>query len=501
MSTKNQEIQYEEGDSPELAAIDRELVRRGGMKAYAKLVWSRIEPQDLVWGKHLDLIVAHCEALIRCEIRDLVANVPPGSSKSTFMSIIFPCYAWTVDPRLKFICTSYSESLVVGDQGRRALELVTSDWHRARWPELEIKGGIRANQGFYETTVGGRRIAAAMGGQITGKHADILIVDDPLKPADVEKLNAEQAKAAVDGCWEVFTGTLSTRRANPATFRRVVVMQRLHEEDLAGRLLKYPSTVHLCLPMLYDPSRHCKTKWGEDWRTEKDELLIPERFPREVVDFDKSFMPPRKFASQMQQRPAPEEGNLLRREYFQNRWPSVPPFASVTLSVDANLKDKKDADLAVIQAWTQVKGQYWLLDQVSGRWAIGDLVEQIQKMRSKWPGVRNILIEDKANGPAAAQSLKAAGVSGVLTLSPEGGKQARVEAVEWLFRSLDVVLPAHAAPWVQELIEEAVTFPSAPHDDMVDAMTQYLVWAMSKGKGLAKWRKAMANARKGLGFL
>jgi predicted phage terminase large subunit-like protein len=120
-------------------------------------------------------------------------------------------------------------------------------------------------------------------------------------------------------------------------------------------------------------------------------------------------------------------------------------------------------------------------------------------MKLKWPMVRNILIEAKANGPAVVQVLKKT-IPGVLEIEPQGGKSARVDAVEPTLSALDVLFPAHNAPWVQALIEEAVTFPSAAHDDMLDAMTQFLVWHLTSGVGIAAWRKAMRNARNGHTF-
>jgi predicted phage terminase large subunit-like protein len=358
--------------------------------------------------------------------------------------------------------------------------------------------GERANQSLYDNTAGGVRISTMMGGRATGKHADILVVDDPHKPDDLNG-DVESCKAAVDLAWKRWIETFSNRRADAKTFRRVCIMQRLHEEDIAGRMLKLPNTVHLCLPMEYEPKRHCKTHWGEDWRRADGELLVPARFPQEVVEADRATMTPRAFAAQMQQRPAPEDGLLLLRSYFQNRWTFLPPTLKMYLSVDANLKERKDTDKAVIQCWGAKGSQYWCIDQVDGRWSITDLVRNIKMMKAKWPFVTNILIEDKANGPAAIQLLRGV-VPGVIAINPEGGKEARVEAIEWILRAGDVLFPAHNAPWVQALIDEAATFPAGAHDDMVDSMSQFLVWIMTNGKGLNNFLKAMRNARAGHGF-
>lgn len=476
-------------------AVDVEDVRRGGFRAFVKLAWPQIEPKPLIYEPHMDLLCAHYEAVLHGEIHDLVVNVPPGTSKSTISSILFPVYAWIVDPTLKFLYTSFDEVLSLRFAGR-ALRLITSDWFKARWPKVQILDETRANQSLYENTAGGLRISTMMGGRVTGKHADILFVDDPHKVDDV-KGEPDAVMAVLNTAWDRWIDSFCTRRADAATFRRVCIMQRLHEEDLAARMLREPGCVHLCLPMEFEPARRCITPWGVDWRQEEGELLCPRRFPRAVVDEDKRRMTPRSFAAQHQQRPAPAEGALLLREWFQNRWVNLPPTLRMYLSIDANLKDRQDSDYCVIQCWGISGPDYYLVDQVRGRWSFGDAVVQARMMKRKWPMVTNILIEDKANGSAIIDTLSRT-VPGVIPVNPEGGKLARADACTWLFRSSNVFFPAHA-PFVEELIEEAASFPVGAHDDMVDAMTQFLNWASGQTRNY-KFRKAMANARAGYRF-
>lgn len=485
-------------DSDRLVALDRADVEEGGFKAFVRVAWPLVEPRPLVWEQHMDLVCDHLEAVLRGEIRDMVVNVPPGTSKSTICSVLFPAYAWITDPALKFLYTTYDEQLS-HRFAQRTLNLICTEWWKRRWPHVEIVNGERANQSLYDTTAGGMRASTMMGGRAVGKHADILMCDDPHKTDDLEG-DPESVRKTLDEAWETrWVNTFSTRRADAATFRRVVIMQRLHELDLSGRMLELEGTVHLCLPMEYEPKRHCKTKWGEDWRTEEGELLCPKRFPKEVVEADRKRMTARAFNSQMQQRPAPKEGNTLKREYFENRWLVLPPYLKMYISVDCNLKERKDTDRAVVQVWGVLGAQVYCIDQLSGRWSFDMILKAIRDMKAKWPMVRNILVEAKANGPAVVSVLKRQ-IPGVLEIEPQGGKESRVDAVEPTLKALDVLFPSHSAPWVGELIEEAVTFPSAAHDDMLDAMTQFLVWHLTQGIGLSGWRKAMANARKGHSF-
>lgn len=476
-------------------SVDVELVRRGGFKAFVRAAWPQIEPKALIWEPHLDILCQHYEAVLRGEILDIVVNVPPGTSKSTISSVLFPVYAWIYDATLKLLGTSYDESLSLRFAGR-SLRLMCSDWFKQRWPGIEIVSETRANLGLYENTAGGLRVSTMMGGKATGKHADILFADDPHKPDDLNG-DPDSVNAVLDECWQRWIDTFSTRRADAQTFRRIVIMQRLHEEDMSGRMLREPGCVHVCLPMEFEAKRRCATKWGIDERTEEGELLCPLRFPQAVIEKDRVRMTPRSFAAQHQQRPSPAEGSMLLREWFQNRWVHVPPKMRMYLSVDANLKDRKDSDYCVIQAWGVAGANYFLIDQVRGRWSFGDAVVQVKAMKTKWPMVTNILIEDKANGTAIIDLLSRT-VPGVIAITPLGGKEARADACTWLLRAANVFFP-QSAPFVNELIEEAAAFPVGAHDDMVDAMTQFLNWISGRTRA-GKFAKAMANARAGRTF-
>lgn len=484
-------------DSPKLVELDVKTIRKGGFKSFVKMAWRQIEAKPLIWEPHMDLLCAHYEAVLRGEILNLVINVPPGTSKSTISSILFPVYAWIVQPDLKFLFTSYSERLSM-KFARKSLRLMTSEWFKVRWPHIQILDESRANVSEYENSLGGLRMSTMMGGEATGRHADILLVDDPHKPKDLTG-DPDSVKAVVEGTWETWIDTFSTRRADAATFRRVCIMQRLHELDIAGQMVLEPGTVHVCLPMEYEPSRHCKTEWGEDWRREEGELLCPLRFPRHVIEAEKVKMSPRSYASQHQQRPAPKDGILFKACYFENLWTDIPRRATYVMSIDANLKERKDSDRAVIQVWAHAGPFHYCVDEISGRWSFGDLCSNVVLMRQKWLRVTSILVEDKANGSAVVDTMQKI-FPGVEAINPEGGKEARAESVEWVLRANNVLFPAHQAQWVKDLKEEARTFPAGAHDDRVDAMTQYLVWVLKRGAGLSNWRKAMQQAQKGFYF-
>jgi len=441
----------------------------------------------------MDLICAHCEAVARGEIRDLVVNVPPGTSKSRITSILFPAWDWIENPWRKFMFVAYDEKLSL-DFARISLALIQSKWYQDRWP-LEIVGGERAPVGQFKNAKGGQRFSTMMGGAATGSHCHILVVDDPVKPKDLDA-GGESAMAKLNEAWTALTGTFFRRVADAKTFAKICIMQRLHEEDPAGRMVRDPSVVHLSLPMLFEPSRAYVSRWGSDWRTVEGELLCPLRFPAEYVhaqQFGAMGLTPMQFAAQYQQRPAPAEGALFLREYFAQRWTITPGGLRLIMSVDSSLKGNADSDFCVLQVWGAKGGQFWLLDQHRARMTFSQTLVAVREMRGRWSGVGQILIEDKANGPAIVDRLKAS-VPGVLAVNPEGGKWARANAVEPFLRAGNCFFPT--APWMGGYIEECASFPVGAYDDVVDCMTQALLWLSGKNRH-AQRKLAMDRLRKG----
>lgn len=483
--------------------LDRALVKQGGFGEFVRVSWKYAkeafdESDELVWEPHMDLICAHCEAVLRGDegIEDLVINVPPGTTKSTLMSVLFPVYAWIVNPGLKMMFTSYDGDLTL-DFAKRSLQLICSPWFQARWPHVSVRKGMNANMGVYVTTRGGKRISTMMGGKATGRHCHILVVDDPHKPDDLDG-SADVVKAALELAWRRFINTFSQRLVGTGG-RRICIMQRLHEQDIAGRMLALEGTVHLCLPMEFEPARACVTKWGKDWRTELGQLLCPKRKDATWLKRKKAEMTLREYAAQHQQRPSPAEGARFLRAWFQNRWLSLNvPLTKYTISVDANWKDRADSDYCAITVWAMNGPDFWMLDALKGQWSVGQACEEITRMKRKWPQISCILVEDKANGPAIVQTLKSK-LAGITEVPPMGGKEARAEAVEPYLREGNCVFPGHA-PWFEEFLEECASFPVGANDDWVDSMTQALLYLAGHHKYNRLFKRAMKNARAGKTF-
>jgi predicted phage terminase large subunit-like protein len=344
----------------------------------------------------------------------------------------------------------------------------------------------------------GSGYSVPLGGGVTGRHGHILVADDPTKPQDIQ-LGGDSARDALEKVREKWDNVFSSRSADPATFCRIVIAQRLHMEDLSGHCIKR-GAVHLRLPMLFEPHEAYVSQWGSDWRTEPNQLLAPKRFPDHVVAMRRQITDARDWAAQYQQRPSPEDGAVFMREWFRHFYRELPKNLQLTLSIDSSLKDSKKADYTVLQVWgKQSATAYYLVDQVRARMGFSDQVLATMNMRSKWPALRTTLIEAKANGVAIINVLRAR-IPGVVPVEPLDGKESRARASTWLWQSGNVHLPhPDIAPWITEYIEEHVVFPVGGYDDCVDCTSQYLGWASARDRN-SLFAKAMLNARSGYSF-
>jgi predicted phage terminase large subunit-like protein len=460
-------------------ALDRELVRRYGLREFVRLAWPIVESAPFINGWHLDLICAHLEAVSRGEIDRLVINVPPGCSKSRLTSVLWPAWVWTFEPAHKWMAATFDVTLAQRDaMAMRAL--VKSEWYQARWPSTVVdeSGNAKDTQGVFFSTEGGFRYSTTVRGGATGWHSHTQILDDPNKPSELQG-NPESARNTLDATWQWWRGTMASRKADPKRFARVVIMQRLHEADLAQRCIDEGYT-HVMLPMRFEPERRCVTRWGSDPRIESGELLNPERFDEKAVCDTEREMGSQVASAQLAQRPAPAEGNIFKREWLTNEWDILPADIELMQSWDCTFKDSATADFVAGHVWGRSGSRYYLIDRVHARMGLPGTVAAVRALSAKHPGALAKVIEDKANGPAVEQTLRKE-MSGILAVPPRGGKQARANAVSPLFEAGNVFVPsAKRCPWVDAWREEMASFPFAPHDDDVDATTQALTYFLDR---------------------
>ncbi len=452
-------------------SIDVEAVRRYGFAKFIELAWPIVESAPFVGGWHINAIADHLAAVSRGELDRLVINVPPGCSKSIITSVLWPAWCWTFEPEHKWMTATFDAALARRD-ALRMRALIKSDWFQRRWPATRINESddVQATMGVYHTTAGGFRFSTTVGGGATGWHCHTQIVDDPVKPSDLQG-DPDAARAALERSWEWWRGTMASRKADPNKFRRVVIMQRLWEGDMSSRCVEEGYTL-LMLPMRFERSRACVTMWGGDTRAVEGELLCPERFSEETVAETERDMGSQVAAAQLQQRPAPAKGLIFERSWLANEYTEIPAGATYLQSWDCAFKDLASSDYVVGQVWAAFGSRFYLVDQVRARMSFPATCQAIRDLSTKWPKAIAKLVEDKANGSAVIATLKNE-ITGMIAIEPEGGKVARANAVAPLFEASNVLVPR--AAWVGEWREEMATFPMGRNDDAVDATTQALI--------------------------
>jgi predicted phage terminase large subunit-like protein len=472
-------------------------------------------------GWHLHAIAEHLEAVSRGEIRKLLVCMPPRHSKTLLASVIWPAWLWAkekdpnyplIGPSAKFLCLSYGDDLAL-DSALLMRRLIESDWYQARWGKrVKLRADQEAKSKF-DNSAGGTRISAGFGGTLTGRGGDIKIIDDPSKAGDIDS----QVKR--DAVIRQYDGTLKSRITDPRHNAEVVVMQRLHQDDLAGHILKNdPDFQILELPAEFEPERRYYTSIGwTDPRTEQGEILWPERFDKAaLVTFKRNSY---EWASQWMQRPEIRGGSILKRDYWQHYVTDdgrVPNCEYILASCDPAYTSKQENDpsgfvilgvyydeggntkVIVLNAWQkrlELHGPN--IDRLPGEteaqfvkrtmptWG---LVEHLQWSCKRFR-CHKLLIEAKASGHSVAQEMKRLHANegwSVSLVDPRAAdKVARVYAVQHLFAEGMIHLPAFSdgtfREWGDNLVDQCAIFPKGAHDDMVDALTQGLKYLRDLG--------------------
>jgi len=388
--------------------------------------------------------------------------MPPRHGKSEFISRYSTAWILGKFPDTRIILASY-EADFAATWGRKARDLLEE--HGPSLFGIRVSGkSSAANRWDIEGHEGGM-VTAGVNGPITGKGADIGIIDDPVK-------NDQEAMSVTyqERTYEWYKSTFRTRLQRDGAI--ILIMTRWHENDLAGKLLA------------------AQEEDGEKWEVvnlpaiaEEEDLLgrapgqplCSDLFTKEALGSIEKAIGSFWWASLYQQRPSPAEGGILKRSWWQYYRQTPDRFDEVIQSWDMAFKDTKTADFVVGQVWGRKGADKYLLDQVRDRMDFPATVQAVRSLSAKWPQARNKLVEDKANGPAVIATLKNE-IPGLIAVNPEGGKVVRAQAASPDIEAGNVYLPnPSVAPWVHDFIEECAAFPNGANDDQVDAMTQALI--------------------------
>jgi predicted phage terminase large subunit-like protein len=435
---------------------------------FVKRAWRHIIPDPLIWNWHMDAICEHMQALNRGDIPSnrLLINVPPGTSKSTLVGVMYSAWLWgpVGQPWHRYIGAAHEQGLAVRDN-RITRELIQSEWYHRLWP-ISLKGDQNEKKYFENEKRGFRQACAVV--SMTGRRGHTIGLDDPLSP---EKAHSDADR---ETALRVLSETIPTRLNDPATSAIVIVMQRLHERDPSGYVLSQNlGYEHLLIPMEFEPSRRVHTCIGwTDPRGTDGELLFPERFPQHVIDRDKKALGSYAWAGQMQQRPAPLGGGIFKNDWWKD-YTILPQISYRAIFADTAQKTGTQNDYSVFQCWgyTATK-QAVLIDQIRGKWEAPELLTQARNFWSKHiatqgqGALRSMKVEDKVSGTGLIQTLKREGIP-VLPIQRNTDKVTRAYDAAPYIESGNVLLP-QTAPWLSDYLAEFAAFPNGAHDDMVD---------------------------------
>jgi predicted phage terminase large subunit-like protein len=448
---------------------------------FTKLAWKHLEPgTPFVPGWPVEAISEHLEAVSNGQIKRLLINVPPGCMKSLTTNVFWPAWEWgpRKQPQLRYISASYEKGLATRDLVR-CRDLIQSEWYQALWP-IAFKDDQNLKT-YYQNTEQGWRLAASVGGALTGYRADRVNIDDPhdVKSAESERKREESLR------W--FTETLPTRLNRQSESTMVVVMQRLHERDISGLILKELSDTweHLMLPMEFEQSRKCivEVTGFADPRTEEGELLWPDRFNRESVEQLKETFRSQggsyAEAAQLQQRPAPRGGGMFKRDHF-HLVDAPPRLGRACRGWDLAATKEKGAAFTVGAKLLIHSGKLYICDLVRRRASPFEVEEMLQAC-ARLDGLQVAISIPQDPGQASVgQKGRFASLLGGYNVhfSPESGDKAdRAKPFAAQVEAGNVFVVR--APWNDALFAEAELFPNSEFKDQIDALSRAYSWLLS----------------------
>lgn len=497
--------------------------------------WKYIDASDFTPGWPIEAVAEHLQAVADGDIRRLIINIPPRMGKSSITSVAFPAWVWaqpwktaTSGPGVQFLHASYAQQLSLRDSVK-CRRLIESPWYRSMWGDRFSLTSDQNTKGRFDNDKNGSRLSTSVGSALTGEGGSIIVVDDPNA---AQEAHSEATIASTIDWWD---SALSTRLNDPKTGAFVVIQQRLSEEDLTGHITSKDmgEWTHLCLPMRYEWRRHSVTSIGwEDPRgvTEEGESLVevdadgnrnavsyeagieldaregtllwPDRMGEREVSILEKQLGPWAAAGQLQQRPEPKGGGIIKRDWWQT-WENriYPNMDLIIATLDTAYTTKTENDPSAMTVWgifssdvnvigpnqaamrggqlvdysrnyTEMAPRVMLMHAWQGRYELHELVQKVAKECRDFK-IDQLLIENKAAGHSVAQEIRRMyghEKFGVIMFDPKSqDKLARLYSVQHLFAEGMVYAPVKE--WAEMVISQVGTFPKGKHDDLVDTVS------------------------------
>lgn len=441
---------------------------RNRLAAFTQKAFRTVDPgAKLLHNWHIDLIAEYLEACSRREIKRLIINIPPRNLKSISVTVSWPAWLLGHNPSERIMAASYSDAL----SSKHSVDcrlILRSDWYHRIFPKIQLTDDQDTKKKFV-TSERGHRIATSVGGTATGDGGNFLIVDDPINPLQAMSV-VERTKAN-----EWFDQTFVSRLDDKMNGVIVVVMQRLHEEDLTGHLLKKGGWEHLSLPAVAETKTIIDFGRIKLIRNEGD-ALHPERESIEAINRQKIELGSMAFAAQYQQRPAPAEGGIFKAVWFDKRYDKRrESYSRITQSWDTAIKSGQLNDPSCcITFGERDDGRSDILNVLLKRLEYPELKVAVLNHYSDF-GADAVLIEDKGSGQQLLQDLRREAQIPIIACTPIHDKITRAAAVSAMVEAGRIMLPQNAH-WLTDFLHEILHFPNGSHDDQVDALSQYLDW-------------------------
>lgn len=420
---------------------------------------------------HLEVLAAKLEEVRTGKCKRLIVNMPPRTLKSDTVSVIFPAWVLGHDPTKQILTVSYAQDL--SDKlARSSRTLMTGNFYKNMF-DTRLSSERNA-VGEFETTAGGYRLSTSVGGVVTGRGADIIIVDDPLKADDaLSDVRREAVNAWHDN-------TLRSRLNRQSEGATIVVMQRLHADDLVAHLLETADWDVLSFPAIAKKQEHYEIETPYGLRVidrQPGDLLHPVILPAAELESLRRGMNDYNFAAQYEQDPQPPSGLIVKRDWlhFYDDKDMPAQFEQIVDSWDTASKATELSDYSVCTTWGVKYPYAYLLDVRRERMEFPALKREVRSHAALWRA-SVVLIEDKSSGTQLIQELRADGFS-IVQAAPaaEGDKIMRLRVQTAKIEGGFVLFPRQRSG-IDEYLKELTTFPNAKHDDQVDSTTQFLAW-------------------------
>jgi predicted phage terminase large subunit-like protein len=439
---------------------------RGSLSPFIRKVFHEVNPgKRFVDSWYFDAIAHRLEQCRTGSCLRLIITAPPRSLKSLLTSVAFPAFLLGRNPGERILCISYANELAL-KHARDFRHVVDSSWYPQVFPQTVA---LRNVEEIFETTRHGYRRSGSFAGGETGLGANIIIIDDAMKSDDALQ------KSAREKANEFFASTLYNRLDCKSDGVIIVVMQRLHDEDLVGRLLRQGGWDHLNLPAIAAQDEDIPIGNGQYYHRKKGEVLNPAFEPLSSLEETKRMIGSVNFRTQYDQSPVPETGNLIQRSWI--RYFELLPTranARIVQSWDTAQKGDQVHDYSVGTTWLHSDTKHFLIDLVRKQCDYPTLsrlvLEQYEKHKPD-----ALLIEDHGSGSALIQDLRQRHSIGAIPIIPTGDKIVRLSIVSPMFERGEIFLPQNS-DWLMDFLDELLRFPQARFDDQVDSVTQYLNW-------------------------